>query len=83
MQKTFPDLDYLHSEDGIVQKWHLLLIVFLSGFSFTDTDDSQDSRGREWTILYTIWNTLYHFHPLTNLETFIYNFACEMTITYF
>ena len=26
---------------------------------------------------------LYHFHPLTNIQTFIYNFACEMTITYF
>ena len=25
---------------------------FLSGFSFTDTDDSQDSRGREGTITY-------------------------------
>ena len=26
---------------------------------------------------------LYHFHPLTNIETFICNFACEMNITYF
>ena len=26
---------------------------------------------------------LYHFHPLTNIETFICNFACEMTITIF
>ena len=26
---------------------------FLQGFSFTDTDDSQDSRGREGTILYS------------------------------
>ena len=25
---------------------------------------------------------LYHFHPLTNIETFICNFACEMTITF-
>ena len=25
----------------------------LSGFSFTDTGDSQDSRGREWTIFYS------------------------------
>ena len=25
----------------------------------------------------------FHFHPLTNIETFICNFACEMTITYF
>ena len=26
---------------------------------------------------------LYHFHPLTNIQTFISNFACEMTMTYF
>ena len=26
---------------------------FLSGFSFTDTDDSRDSRGREGTIFYS------------------------------
>ena len=26
---------------------------------------------------------LYHSHPLTNIQTFICNFACEMTITYF
>ena len=26
---------------------------------------------------------LYHFHPLTNIERFVWNFACEMTITYF
>ena len=25
---------------------------------------------------------LYHFHPLTNIQTFICSFACEMTITY-
>ena len=26
---------------------------------------------------------LYHFRPLTDIHTFICNFACEMTITYF
>ena len=26
---------------------------------------------------------LYHFHPLKNIQTFICNFACEMTITCF
>ena len=26
---------------------------------------------------------LYHSHPLTSIQTFICNFACEMTITYF
>ena len=28
-------------------------LFFLSGFSFTDTDDSQDSRETEWTIFYS------------------------------
>ena len=28
-------------------------IFFLSGFSFTDTDNSQDSRGREGTFFYS------------------------------
>ena len=28
------------------------LIFFLSGFSFTDTDDSQYSKGTEGTIFY-------------------------------
>ena len=26
---------------------------------------------------------LYHFHPLTNIQTFICNFAREITIAYF
>ena len=34
-------------------------------------DGSQDSRGREGTIFYP----LYHFHPLTNIQTFVCNFA--------
>ena len=29
-------------------------ILFLSGFSFTDTDDSRDTRGRVGTIFYSI-----------------------------
>ena len=29
------------------------IFFFLSGFSFTDTDDSQDSMGREGTIFYS------------------------------
>ena len=32
---------------------YLNFFFFLSGFSFTDTDDSQDSRGREGTIFYS------------------------------
>ena len=54
-------------------------IFFLSGFSFTDNDDSQGSRGGRGPSFIL----LYHFHPLTNIQTFICNFACEMTITYF
>lgn len=37
-------------------------------FSFTDTDCSQDSRGRKWTALIS----LYHFHKYIKNETFIY-----------
>ena len=33
---------------------------FLSGFSFSENDDSQDIREKEWAILIP----LYHFHPL-------------------
>ena len=34
--------------------WNLVYnFFFLSGFSFTDTDDSQDSMGREGTIFYS------------------------------
>ena len=40
---------------------------------------SRGSRGRERDHLIPI----YHFHPLTNIETFICNFAREMIITYF
>ena len=46
---------------------------------FTDTDNSQRSRRREGKSFIP----LYHFHPLTSIEIFICNFACEMTITYF
>ena len=31
----------------------MYMFFFLSGFSFTDTDDSQDSSGREETIFYS------------------------------
>ena len=46
-------------------------IFFPSGFSFTDTDNSQDSRGRDGTIL---------FHSITSIRSrtfrhFICNFA--------
>ena len=42
---------------------------FLSGFSFTDTDDSQDSRGREGTIFYSALPLpLAHKHSGTYLQ---------------
>ena len=31
----------------------------------------------------TIFITLYHFHQLTNIQTFICNFAFEITTSYF
>ena len=44
-----------------------------------DTANSKDSKGREGTFFIP----LYHFHPLTNIQTFTCNFAHEATITYF
>ena len=52
-----PNCCHLHIfELRALCKFPLLIdktIFFLSGFSFTDSDDSQDSRGREGTILYS------------------------------
>ena len=53
-------------------------IFFLSGFSLVATDNSQDCRRRKWTILIS----LYHFHLLTNIQTFIYSFSSEMTTNF-
>ena len=33
--------------------WSFFFFLFLSGFCFTDTDDSQDSRRRDGTIFYS------------------------------
>ena len=46
---------------------------FLSVFSFTDTDDSQDSRGREGTTFYSTLPL-----PPAHKHSHICNFACEM-----
>ena len=54
-------------------------IFFLSGFSFTDTDDSQDSRGKEENHLCFHSTTSTHSRTLRYLFA---SFACEMTITY-
>ena len=46
---------------------------FLSGFSFKNTGDSQNSSGR----MGIIFITPYHFHQLTNIQTFIT--ACKVS----
>ena len=44
----------LNVSDNILSNFPgcFFFFFFLSGFSFTDTDDSQDSRGREGPIFY-------------------------------
>ena len=69
---------------------------FLSIFSFTDSDNTQGSRGREGFLSRTVTIhraagegrgpfliPLYHFYQLANIQTFMCNFAREMSITYF
>ena len=52
---------------------------FLSGFSFTDADNSQDNRERKETIFIPI----YHFQTRKNIKILICNFASEMNTAYF
>ena len=57
----------------------ILVFFFFQGFlsqTLTIHRTAGEERGPSFI-------SLYHFHPLTNIETFICNFACEMTITYF
>ena len=52
---------------------------FCQGFpSHTLTIHRTAEEGRGLSFI-----SLYHVHPLTNIETFICNFECEVTITYF
>ena len=53
----------------------LYMIFFLSGFS-SQTPTIHRTAGEERGPSFI---PLYHFHPLTNIQTFICNFACEMT----
>ena len=56
-----------------------ILFFFYQGFlSRTLTIHRTAREGRGPSFI-----PLYHFHPLTNIEIFICNLACEMTITYF
>ena len=68
---------YLHCETN--RNRHFLFFSYQGIFSFTCPDDSQHSKGREQTIFIP----LHHFHSLTNIQTFICNFSCEMATTYF
>ena len=59
---------------------HASKFFFLSRFSFTDTDDSQDSRGRN--VIIFLFHSTFSTRSRT-LRHFICNFASEMTITFF
>ena len=73
-------VEWLFKFLGIADKQLFLIkFFFLSGFSsqtLTIHRIAGEGRGPSFT-------SLYHFHPLTNIETFICDFVCEMTITYF
>ena len=49
---------------------------FTNSSSLTTHRTAGEGRGPSFIALY-------HFHQLTNIQTFICNFACEMNITYF
>ena len=72
-RRVFIVLNYFGYSNLLISTFTMILDYrnFLSGFFFTDTDNSQDNRGREGTIFYS---TL-PLHPLTNIQTFIFNFA--------
>ena len=56
---------------------YTISFFFYQGFlSLTLTIQRIEGRGPAFI-------PLYHFDPLTNIERFVWNFACEMTITYF
>ena len=60
-------------------KKFLFHFFFLSGVSsqtLTIHRTAEEGRGASFI-------PLYHFYPLTNIETFICGFACEMIITFF
>ena len=48
---------------------------FFYEFSYTDTDDRKNRRGKKRTVIIP----LYHFHPLKSIQTLICSFASEMT----
>ena len=59
-------------------KWETESFFFCQGFlSRTLTTHKTAGKGRG-----PIFIPLYHFHSFTNIQTFICNFSCEITITY-
>ena len=59
--------------------FYIIILFFLSEFSSQTVAIHRTAGEGRWPSFIP----LYHFHPLTNIEIFICNFACEMTITYF
>ena len=55
------------------------VFFYLFGFSFTGTDGSQGSRGREGTILISHC----HSHPLKNNDTLICRYTSEIIMNLF
>ena len=73
------DSDFSHKNRGIGYRRGVTYFFFLSGFSSqTLTIHRTAGEGKGPSFI-----PLYHFHPPTNVETFICNFAFEMTIRYF
>ena len=59
-----------------VNRKQLNILKIFQSISLTTHRTAEERRG-PFSI------PLYHFHPLTNIQTFMCNFAREMTITYF
>ena len=57
---------------------NIYLFCSFSEFSFTGTDDSQDSRERKGKIFITP----YLFHSFTNIQTNIYKFTSKVVTSY-
>ena len=73
MSQIFPIAVMLPSEVRVSWKIGKVIFFCLSGFSSqTHTIHRTAGEGRGPSFF-----PLYHFHPLTNNETFICNFACE------
>ena len=83
--KTFPlrESEFFWSVFSCIQTEYgeilCIFFFFYQGFLLqTLTTHRAAGEGRGLSFI-----PLYHFQPLTNIQTFICNFACETTITYF